>query len=103
MVADNVSTEMVDEVDKTVKVQDIVDSLALPSAEKINEYQCAAEKAEYQCSSDKAAFYITKDGERYECYEMKHDKVASTILLVCLVAFIIAAIIADFIDWKKLN
>ena len=97
------STKMVDEVDKTVKVQDIVDSLALPSAEKINDYQCAAEKAEYQCSSDKAAFYIIKDGERYECHEMKQDKVASTILLVCLFAFIIAVIIVDFIGWKKLN
>lgn len=69
----------------------------------MTEYQCAAEKAEHQCSSNKAAVYIIKDGERYECHEMKHDKVASIILLACLVAFIIAAIIADFIDWKKLN
>ena len=58
---------------------------------------------EYQCSSDKAAFCIIKDSERYECHETKQDKVAATILLVCLFAFIIVAIIADFVGWKKLN
>ena len=62
-----------------------------------------ADKPGAQCFQGQTVVHIIKDSERCECHETKHDKVASIILLVCLVAFIIAAIIADFVDWKKLN